>query len=1021
DNFSQIRLFDVSNDGPPIARGVLPAKAEQGSSQSDSRSSGFSLLAAAEQMVKSAFGVSPAVSEAEVRFTNLQKIAASGNYLYVTCSAKSEKKNASPGGLCVVDISDPDQPQVVGSVAFHDAEKVVVVPGRSLVAVLNKPKNGLAYTLIDVSNPTQPQVVATQKLSHGNVLTATQDYLYIATSSGGGGYGSDSGLRVVDIRNPRAPRLAGSVPVPGYYGIEHMVAREGYVYVSVRYGRMHVIDVRDPDKPLVVRELAPSYINGLAIVGDLMYSGIGSAVALWSLQVPERPSLIGTPPSAATLGYMKRRARRLLRNLAKTDPALFTSLAAQVFTEPGKATELDWAANWISIDLLFGEGGRLDQVSHGRGRMLETRPAGLRIRRREERGRTAWEAHPEKAAAVFTGTNAPWQAREMTLRILRATGRPVPALPGKLLPACLSSPSLLLIAEAVRQSVVLAQSSAELKSETAAEAFVKASARQRTLLLPSILARAAKNEMWGRSFTTDLLQRIPDAPPDGRRPTRRSIAILTALFEHLGDSVVAAKGSPVLRLIPMLMSSGLPLLRDQAIRAAQSISPEAAVAWLPTLTKVTESADREQLLSAMEGALRGTSMTSKVEDSFRQILLDNLSTTAAWGWRLLEAVAAGPNFLRSLWTILLSDTTLQNALETAMSSPQALTLLGRSGITNDEMSTYLQERPQLIGLLSAQSFAVLTQTMPAPVTLRMIASATDEAWTRLREGWLRNLREGIGINALWTSAEEALKADETGNLERRLIDDGEVAVTIRDADDTAGVLAIREPVMAAILGDYVRHHLATIAASDALLLTAATHPLPDVRDTGLEALADRTIRLPMALGLLESEVPASIAAGRRWFADTAEPDLLTRALALCDSPVASVRAIGRDFVAERRDQLPVSELSEALVEHADPKMQAFAARMLGTEPAPQFDREVLRTRNRSRDAKELVKTRQEAMAAADNQGAVDTPTLLALARGATTPRDSEWALTLLVQRAMAGETIEGLTIEGAAAAAPGER
>jgi hypothetical protein len=85
-----------------------------------------------------------------------------------------------------------------------------------------------------------------------------------------------------------------------------------------------------------------------------------------------------------------------------------------------------------------------------------------------------------------------------------------------------------------------------------------------------------------------------------------------------------------------------------------------------------------------------------------------------------------------------------------------------------------------------------------------------------------------------------------------------------------------------------------------------------------------------------------------------------------------------------------------------------------------FDREVLRVRNKAREAKEMVKTRQEAIAATGGDGAVDTATLLALARGASTPRDSDWALTQLVRRAMAGEAIEGLTIEGAAAAAPNE-
>ena len=1018
----EIKLLDISQEGKLVERGSLPEKAEQEPAPQAPTTGGFGFLAAAEQMVKSAFGVAKPASEATVRLANIQNIAATATHIYAACAA-SGKNNASPGSLCIVDISDPDQPQFVGGVVVEDAEKIALVPGSTLVALLTNPRNRGQQTqcslyLVDAANPQDPRIVVQQMIAPASAMVATETHLYVGTTSPGSG--SSQGIRVIDVSNPRSPRQVGDVPLTGYYGVEHLAYREGFLYASLRYGRIQVIDVRDPNNPVRVRELAPSYIKGLKIVGDRMYSGVGASVALWSLQVPERPTLIGTPPSAATLGYMKRRARRLLKTLAKSDPALFTEIAAKVLSESGKKPTLDWATNWVLIDLLFGEGGRINQVSHGRGRMVEMQTVGLRLRRREERGKLAWDAYPERAAAVWTSPDASWQAREMVLKVLRVSTHSIPALSEPILRNCFAAPSPLLIAEAVRQVVVLAQRNASLPAELAAVAFSKASPRQRTLLLDAIRLSLVKNETWARSFAQEVLERLPTLAADGARPTRRTIAIATALFENFAEYAAYVNRNPVLRLISLLMASGQALLREQAISAAQRITPTSAYEWLPQIASIRDSADQETVFAAMEQALRGKTLPDKLEESVRAMLLQNQSATAAWAWRLLQALAPTPTFLRSLWTALLSDTTLQNALEIAMASPHALTLLGRSGITNDEMSAYLQERPALIGLLSAQSFAVLTQTMPAAVTLRMIAAATDDVWARLREGWLRNLREGIGLNALWTSAEDALKADTTGNLERRLIDDTDVAVTMRDADDVAGILAIREPTLAALLGDYVTRYIDTITTSDALLLTAATHPLPEVRNPGLAALAKRTIRLPMALGLLESEVPASIEAGKGWFNQTPTPDLLTRALALCDSPVASVRAIGREFVTEQRENLPMEELSHALVEHSDPQMQTFVARLLGNEPAPQFDREVLRTRNQSREAKEAVKTRQERMTT--DTGAVDTATLLALARGASTPRDSDWALTQLVRRAMAGETIEGLTIEGAGAtAAPKER
>ena len=74
----------------------------------------------------------------------------------------------------------------------------------------------------------------------------------------------------------------------------------------------------------------------------------------------------------------------------------------------------------------------------------------------------------------------------------------------------------------------------------------------------------------------------------------------------------------------------------------------------------------------------------------------------------------------------------------------------------------------------------------------------------------------------------------------------------------------------------------------------------------------------------------------------------------------------------------------------------------------QFDRDVLRGRNRARRAKEAVKARQTF------DPTIDVETLLSLARGAGTPRDAEWALGQLARRALAGETIEGFALDGVA-------
>ena len=91
-------------------------------------------------------------------------------------------------------------------------------------------------------------------------------------------------------------------------------------------------------------------------------------------------------------------------------------------------------------------------------------------------------------------------------------------------------------------------------------------------------------------------------------------------------------------------------------------------------------------------------------------------------------------------------------------------------------------------------------------------------------------------------------------------------------------------------------------------------------------------------------------------------------------------------------------------------MESFlAARLLKTgerfAQSPTFDRQVLRSRNQGRAAKELVKRRL------DTETSQDVPLLLELARGRSS-RDAEWALGQLARLAVAGVQIEGIEVLG---------
>ena len=853
-------------------------------------------------------------------------------------------------------------------------EGFAVVLGEGAGFAWNRLPTPGGIKVLDTSDPQKPVMVGELPLANAKTLALEGKMLFVSTST----RNNSQDLHRIDLGRLSAPTVTGKLNLGYSYHELGLGIINGLVYAANQF-RLRLLDGRDAtlkELPLTQHVQAQQ----LALSREWLYTSSWQGLSLLSLAYPERPTPYGTPPSARTIGYMKRRARRHLRTLESSDPMRFVELASHTLsnvTEP-----LEPAQNWIAFDLLYGAGKRFEQRSHGRGAYVEKATLVLNLRRFEARGMAAWTAHPERAATLYLSGKAIWQARELALKALRAANAAVPDAKG----VGVTTPSLLLTAYGVRELV----GAKKLTPELAALGFAKAIARQRTKLLPKLLSHADADPAWKAAFVECVLQ--------ASDPTklRRFGAIAGLVAERFPEAV---GGTAVIRLVPGLLATGTPNLTALALNAAQSVDEGTLAEWLELLPPLRE-ADRELLLVALETGAAGKDLG----EPYELIEHENALVREAL-WRVLVASATAKESLRSLWEDLLMASAVNDALQTAMNSPYALATLGRAGFTAVELSTTLTERPFLVGILDTQAFTALTQTLPVGATLNLIAAADAAVWGRIRDGWVRNLREGLGITELWSALPDALKNDTTGNLEARVLNDTTITECLLTCEEAVRLLEIRESALGPLLGRWLVRHWPKLETDEGLLLTAATHVLADVRTPALEIVARKPLRLPFALRLLECEIPGSVAVGKRWFEGSSPEELANRVLALCDSPVTSVRTYGRQFATVKA--LTGEKLALALFEHDEPDMQAFAAEVAGDTSAPRFDRTVLRARHKSRRAKETVKVRQE-NAAPDAQ--VDVATLLALARGAGSTRDAEWALVQLTKRALAGETIEGLSV-----------
>lgn len=834
------------------------------------------------------------------------------------------------------------------------------------------------------------------------------------------------GICAIDLIDPARPKIGDLVPIKN---VDVAVGSDGFVAVlageSAPYRTCHAF-VRDGERLQATGNCRVNYVGvdakayavGRSIVYASSYSAHCFRIALDGKPVAERwrvkpegaiatgngtlvcagnwrgghvwqlpqgfpdaaPVLLGSGPSAATIGYMKRRTRRLLKTLAKTDPARYVTLAYSVLSA---SAGFDPAKNWALAEILLGGGGRLGQTAHGRGPVFVKPGPKLNLRRREELCPDAWDARPELAERLYADPKAGWAARELAARQLRVRRQKLPAAPDAALVADLASPSLLLNALALRQVVGRESISPALLGVAWFRAGRAAREKLTTKLSDLTEPKPFVNALW---------ERIGDDGPLSARQ-RAALNLLATRFPS-----EAVKHVPQGRIVYLLDGGGA--LRELALARLRAVKSSNVEDWLRVLEGIDDLAGRETALDVLATVFARDPRTHY----WRWRLFDerNSFLRAAW-WRFLAANDARKTVAAEVWRELLGENSLTAALRTAMTSPHALALLAEF-VPAEEFQAALQSRPFLVEALDAQTFKTLAQTLPLDAVLRLASAASDESWNRLRGGLLENLTEGVRLLPFWQAVEVALSEPGGDALETRLLNADDFAATFLALDDGEAVLAIRAVAFGELLGRWMERNRASVGNSERLRLLASTHPLAEPRAIGLGEVGARPLHLAFALHLLESEVPAAATLGQGFFDRLLAGDAqeTTAALALCDSPVRSVRARGRAFVTAR--SLAGNAVLTALLENDDPEVQDFVAEAGATMDAPIFDASVLRTRRRARRAKEKIKTRQEA------RPTMETDALLALARQTSSPRDAEWALGQLARRALAGETIEGLEI-----------
>ncbi len=240
-------------------------------------------------------------------------------------------------------------------------------------------------------------------------------------------------------------------------------------------------------------------------------------------------------PQAATWQYMKRRARRLLRKLSATQPALYRELLHAALRQSHAAANqqsLNPATQWLSMDALYGRSKNWKQVPASRGPYIRQQKT-LEWRTRQENAPDAWNGDLHWIGQILTDTALNPAANATAFRVLQATGQPVPALNENQLQHFIGSNEPVLQAHATRV-VAAADDLNRWSPETLALALLHGGAKTRQKIqqfLETKLGDIALAPSWKEAFAARLAQVLETGKANRR--TRTAANLLGTLFATL--------------------------------------------------------------------------------------------------------------------------------------------------------------------------------------------------------------------------------------------------------------------------------------------------------------------------------------------------------------------------------------------------------------------------------------------------------------------------------------------------------
>jgi hypothetical protein len=177
-----------------------------------------------------------------------------GDILFVACRHY---------GVELIDVSDPKKPVHISTIRTGEAQSVTVRNQYLYVGVWATSE----VVVVDVSQPRQPKITARVPLDgYGDGVDVKGDHLYAATGHhsretprrkpGDPGHGHGHGLEIFSLQDPANPKFVSRIKFPPLYEIGNdmwgVTVTGDHAFVADTYNGAFVVNVADPHQPIIV-------------------------------------------------------------------------------------------------------------------------------------------------------------------------------------------------------------------------------------------------------------------------------------------------------------------------------------------------------------------------------------------------------------------------------------------------------------------------------------------------------------------------------------------------------------------------------------------------------------------------------------------------------------------------------------------------------------------------------------------------------------------------------------------------